>query len=80
MKKILGQDGTDKLENRLELFKDGIDDIINNDDENGGTELELNWTMELHQGCRQIYTAETTEQKIQDELLKQMMKDFKIED
>ena len=35
-------------------------------------------TMELHQGCCQIYTAETAQQKIQDKLLKQMMKERKI--
>ena len=35
-KKLLGQGETDKLENRFELFKDGLDDIINNDDENAG--------------------------------------------
>ena len=34
---MLGQGQTDKLENRFELFKEGLDDIINNnDDENTG--------------------------------------------
>ena len=36
--------------------------------EEEGEEVEM---MELHQGCRQIYTAETAQEKIQDELLKQ---------
>ena len=32
-KKILGQGETDKLQNRFELFKKGLDEIINDDDE-----------------------------------------------
>ena len=36
--------------------------------------------MECHQDHHQIYMAETPQQKIQDVLLKQIMKDFKIED
>ena len=35
-------------------------------------------TMVLHQDpCRQMYLAETLQQKIQDELRRPMMKDFK---
>ena len=45
-----------------------------------GEEGEGVETMELHQGRPQIYTAETVQQKIQDELLKIMIKDFKIKD
>ena len=31
-KKILGRGETDKLENKFELFKEGVDDIINNNE------------------------------------------------
>ena len=37
-------------------------------------------TMECRQDPYQIYMAETLQQKIQDVLLKQMMKETKIED
>ena len=37
-------------------------------------------TMERRQDPHQIYMAETLQQKIQDVLLKQMMKETKIED
>ena len=37
-KKILGQGETDKLQNRFDLFKEGLSDIINKDnDENTGS-------------------------------------------
>ena len=36
--------------------------------------------VECHQNHHQIYMVETLQQKIQDVLLKQMKKDFKIED
>ena len=35
-KKILGQGETDKLQNRFELFKKGLDEVINDDDEDDG--------------------------------------------
>ena len=50
------------------------------EEEEVGEEGEEVGTMELHQGCCQMYTGETAQQKIQDKLLKQIMKDFKKED
>ena len=35
-KKNLGQGETDKLQNRFELFKKGLDEVINDDDEDDG--------------------------------------------
>ena len=89
MKNILGQGETDKLQNRFELFKKGLDEIIDDedDDENigrggsgigGGEEGEVE-TTELRQDHHQIYMVETFQQKIQDLLLKLLKKDFKIE-
>ena len=46
----------------------------------GEEETEGVETMERRQDHHQIYMAETLQQKIQDVLLKQMMKETKIED
>ena len=53
---------------------------IQEDEVLGEEEVEEVETMERSQGHHQIYMVETLQQKIQDVLLKQMMKDFKIED
>ena len=85
-KKILGQGETDKLQNRFDLFKEGLSDIINKDnDENTGSGGIGGGRGGGDDGTPprplpRTYLVETFQLKIQDELRRSMMKDFKIED
>ena len=86
---ILGEGETGKLQNRFDIFKGGLCDVINKDindnrDGSGGLGRGVGGIMMtvLHQDFhhRQIYLTETLRQKIQDGLHKLMNKNFKIED
>ena len=91
-KKLLGQGETinqkidlnylkmDQMISLTMMMKVQVGVVVVQEDVEVGEEGEGVETMELHQGRPQIYTAETVQQKIQDELLKIMIKDFKIKD
>ena len=84
-KKILGQGETDKLQNRFELFKKGLDEIINDDDEDdentgrGGGGRGVGDGEMPPRPPPDLYGGNTPAENSRH-ILKQMMKDFKIED
>ena len=85
-KRFLGQGETDKLQNRFDLFKEVLSDIINKDnDENTGSGGIGGGRGGGDDGTPprplpRTYLVETFQLKIQDELRRSVMKDFKIED
>ena len=84
-KKNLGQGETDKLQNRFELFKKGLDEIINDDDEDdentgrGGGGRGVGDGEMPPRPPPDLYGGNTPAENSRH-ILKQMMKDFKIED
>ena len=61
-KKILGQGETDKLQNRFDLFKEGLSDIINKD--NDSDKYMQWWYREREMGRRRWYSKTTAARRI----------------